>query len=33
MGTAFWVTPRDFRFAVLIVQSPERREYFPRAVP
>ncbi len=28
MGTTFWVSPRDDLFAVLMVQSPEYREYF-----
>jgi CubicO group peptidase (beta-lactamase class C family) len=28
MGTAFWVSPRDALFAVLMVQTPENREYF-----
>ncbi|HXZ15618.1 MAG TPA: serine hydrolase domain-containing protein [Roseiarcus sp.] len=28
MGTTFWVSPRDNLFAVLMVQSPEYREYF-----
>jgi CubicO group peptidase (beta-lactamase class C family) len=28
MGTAFWVSPRDSLFAVLMVQSLENREYF-----
>jgi CubicO group peptidase (beta-lactamase class C family) len=28
MGTAFWVSPRDALFAVLMVQTPEYREYF-----
>jgi CubicO group peptidase (beta-lactamase class C family) len=28
MGTAFWVSPRDDIFAVLMVQTPENREYF-----
>ena len=28
MGTAFWVSPRDALFAVLMVQAPEYREYF-----
>jgi CubicO group peptidase (beta-lactamase class C family) len=28
MGTAFWVSPRDSLFAVLMVQTPEYREYF-----
>ena len=28
MGTAFWVSPRDSLFAVLMVQTPENREYF-----
>ncbi len=28
MGTAFWVSPRDSLFAVVMVQAPEYREYF-----
>jgi CubicO group peptidase (beta-lactamase class C family) len=28
MGTAFWISPRDSLFAVLMVQTPENREYF-----
>ena len=28
MGTTFWISPRDALFAVLMVQSPEYREYF-----
>ena len=28
MGTAFWVSPPDSLFAVLMVQTPENREYF-----
>jgi CubicO group peptidase (beta-lactamase class C family) len=28
MGTAFWVSPRDSLFAVLMVQTPEYREHF-----
>jgi CubicO group peptidase (beta-lactamase class C family) len=28
MGTAFWVSPLDSLFAVLMVQTPENREYF-----
>jgi CubicO group peptidase (beta-lactamase class C family) len=28
MGTAFWVSPHDSLFAVLMVQTPEHREYF-----
>jgi CubicO group peptidase (beta-lactamase class C family) len=28
MGTAFWVSPRDSLCAVLMVQTPEYREYF-----
>jgi CubicO group peptidase (beta-lactamase class C family) len=28
MGTAFWVSPRDSLFAVIMVQTPENREYF-----
>ena len=28
MGTAFWVSPRDSLFAILMVQTPENREYF-----
>ena len=28
MGTAFWVSPRDSLFAVLMVQTPEYRAYF-----
>jgi len=28
MGTAFWISPRDSLFAVLMVQTPEYREYF-----
>jgi CubicO group peptidase (beta-lactamase class C family) len=27
MGTAFWISPRDSLFAVLMVQAPEYREY------
>ncbi len=27
MGTAFWVSPRDSLFAILMVQAPEYREY------
>ena len=28
MGTTFWISPRDSLFALLMVQSPEYREYF-----
>jgi CubicO group peptidase (beta-lactamase class C family) len=28
MGTAFWVSPRDSLFAVIMVQTPENRAYF-----
>ena len=28
MGTAFWVSPHDSLFAILMVQTPENREYF-----
>ena len=28
MGTAFWVSPRNSLFAILMVQTPENREYF-----
>jgi CubicO group peptidase (beta-lactamase class C family) len=28
MGTTFWVSPRDSLFAILMVQTPEYREYF-----
>ncbi len=28
MGTTFWVSPSDKLFAILMVQSPEYREYF-----
>ena len=28
MGTTFWISPRDGLFAILMVQSPEYREYF-----
>jgi len=28
MGTAFWVSPRESLFAILMVQTPEYREYF-----
>jgi len=28
MGTTFWISPSDSLFAVLMVQSPEYREYF-----
>ncbi len=28
MGTAFWVSPRNSLFAVLMVQTPEHREHF-----
>jgi CubicO group peptidase (beta-lactamase class C family) len=28
MGTAFWASPRDSLFAVLMVQTPENREFF-----
>jgi CubicO group peptidase (beta-lactamase class C family) len=28
MGTAFWVSPRDALFAVIMVQTPENRSYF-----
>jgi CubicO group peptidase (beta-lactamase class C family) len=28
MGSAFWISPRDNLFAILMVQSPEYREYF-----
>ena len=28
MGTAFWMSPRDSLFAILMVQTPEYREYF-----
>jgi CubicO group peptidase (beta-lactamase class C family) len=27
-GTAFWISPRDALFAILMVQAPEYREYF-----
>jgi CubicO group peptidase (beta-lactamase class C family) len=27
-GTAFWISPRDDLFAILMVQTPEYREYF-----
>jgi CubicO group peptidase (beta-lactamase class C family) len=27
-GTAFWVSPRDALFAILMVQAPENREFF-----
>ena len=28
MGTAFWVSPRNFLFAIIMVQTPEYRAYF-----
>ena len=28
MGTTFWISPHDSLFAILMVQSPEHREYF-----
>ena len=28
MGTAFWVSPRDSLFAIIMIQSPENRAYF-----
>jgi CubicO group peptidase (beta-lactamase class C family) len=28
MGTAFWVSPRDSLFAIIMVQTPEHRAYF-----
>jgi CubicO group peptidase (beta-lactamase class C family) len=28
MGTAFWVSPRDSLFAIIMVQTPEYRAYF-----
>jgi CubicO group peptidase (beta-lactamase class C family) len=28
MGTAFWVSPRDSLFAIIMVQTPENRGYF-----
>jgi CubicO group peptidase (beta-lactamase class C family) len=28
MGTAFWISPRDSLFAILMVQTAENREYF-----
>lgn len=28
MGTTFWISPRDDLIAILMVQSPEHREYF-----
>ena len=28
MGTAFWVSPRDSLFAIVMVQTPEYRAYF-----
>ena len=28
MGTTFWISPSDNLFAILMVQSPEYREYF-----
>jgi len=28
MGTAFWISPSDSMFAVLMVQTPENREHF-----
>jgi CubicO group peptidase (beta-lactamase class C family) len=28
MGTAFWVSPRDSLFAIVMVQTPEHRAYF-----
>ena len=27
-GTAFWISPRDDLFAIIMVQTPEHREYF-----
>ena len=33
MGTAFWVSPRDSLFAVLMVQTPGKPGIFPCAVP
>ena len=27
-GTAFWISPRDALFAILMIQAPEYREYF-----
>ncbi len=27
-GTAFWISPRDALFAILMLQAPEHREYF-----
>ena len=27
-GTAFWISPRDDLFAIILVQTPEHREYF-----
>ena len=27
-GTAFWISPRDSLFAILMVQAPEHRDYF-----
>jgi hypothetical protein len=27
-GTAFWISPRNELFAILMVQTPEHREYF-----
>jgi hypothetical protein len=28
MGTAFWCSPRDSLFAIIMVQTPEHRAYF-----
>jgi CubicO group peptidase (beta-lactamase class C family) len=28
MGTAFWISPRDDLFAIIMVQTPENRDYF-----
>ena len=28
MGTAFWISPRQDLFAILMVQTPEYREHF-----
>ena len=33
MGTAFWISPRDSLFAILMVQTPEIPRVFPHAVP
>jgi CubicO group peptidase (beta-lactamase class C family) len=28
IGAAFWISPADELFAILMIQAPEHREYF-----